>query len=47
MDSNPKTDTSMKETVRLPTKTRITLKINGAAKQVEVAPRQVVVRSLA
>jgi xanthine dehydrogenase YagT iron-sulfur-binding subunit len=38
MNINLKTDTSMKETVSLPTKSRITLKINGAVKQIEVAP---------
>ena len=38
MNSNPKTDTSVKEKVPLPTKSRITLKVNGAVKQIEVAP---------
>ncbi len=38
MNSNPKTDTAMKATVSLPTKSRITLKVNGAVKQIEVAP---------
>ena len=38
MNSDPKTDTAMKETVSLPTKSRINLKINGAVKQIEVAP---------
>ncbi len=38
MNSNPKIDIAMKETVPLPTKSRITLKINGAVKQIEVAP---------
>ena len=38
MNSNPKTDTAMKATVSLPTKRRITLKVNGAVKQIEVAP---------
>ncbi len=38
MNSNLKTDTSMKETVSLPTKSRIVLKVNGAVKQIEVAP---------
>ncbi len=37
MNSKPKTDT-MKETVPLPAKKRITLKVNGAVKQIEVAP---------
>ncbi len=38
MNSNLKTDASMKKRVSLPTKSRITLKINGAVKQIEVAP---------
>ena len=38
MKSNLKTETSMKENVPLPTKSRITLKVNGAVKQIEVAP---------
>jgi xanthine dehydrogenase YagT iron-sulfur-binding subunit len=38
MNRNPKTDTAMKATVSLPTKRRITLKVNGAVKQIEIAP---------
>jgi len=38
MNSNPKSDTGTKETVLLPTKNRITLKVNGAVKRIEVAP---------
>jgi xanthine dehydrogenase YagT iron-sulfur-binding subunit len=38
MNSNPKTETAMKATVSSPTKRRITLKVNGAVKQIEVAP---------
>lgn len=38
MSSNLKTDASMKTTVPLPTKIRITLKVNGAVKQMEIAP---------
>src|SRR4030067_769897 len=38
MNSNPKTETAMKATVSLPTKRRITLKVNGAVKQIEVEP---------
>ena len=38
MKSGLKTDISMKENVPLPTESRITLKINGAVKQIEVAP---------
>jgi len=38
MNSNPKTDTSMKESISMPTKSSITLKVNGAVKQLEVAP---------
>ena len=38
MNSNPKTDSAVKETVSLSTKNRITLKVNGAVKQIEVAP---------
>lgn len=38
MNSKSKIDTTTKATVRLPTKSRITLKINGAVKQIWVAP---------
>src|SRR5271157_4132613 len=38
MNSKPKTDTVRKATVSLPAKSRITLKVNGAVKQIEVAP---------
>jgi xanthine dehydrogenase YagT iron-sulfur-binding subunit len=38
MNCKPKTDTAMKATVTLPTKSRITLKVNGSVKQIEVAP---------
>lgn len=38
MSSNPKTGTGVKEKVPLPAKSRITLKVNGAVKQIEVAP---------
>ena len=38
MKSNPKIDTAVKATVSSPTKSRITLKVNGAVKQIEVAP---------
>lgn len=38
MNSKPKTDTATKETVSLSSKRRITLKVNGAVKQIEVAP---------
>lgn len=38
MNSKPKTDAATKATVSLPTKSRITLKVNGAVKQIEVAP---------
>jgi xanthine dehydrogenase YagT iron-sulfur-binding subunit len=38
MKSNPTTDTAMKETFSLPGKSRITLKVNGAVKQIEIAP---------
>ena len=38
MKSYPKTDTDLKPMVALPTKSRITLKVNGAVKQIEVAP---------
>jgi xanthine dehydrogenase YagT iron-sulfur-binding subunit len=38
MNSKPKTDTAAKATVPLPTNSRITLKVNGAVKQIEVAP---------
>ncbi len=38
MNSKPKSDTVAKPTVSLPTKSRITLKVNGAVKQLEVAP---------
>jgi xanthine dehydrogenase YagT iron-sulfur-binding subunit len=37
MHGKPKTDTPAKATVPLPTKSRITLKVNGAVKQIEVA----------
>ncbi|PKN62941.1 MAG: (2Fe-2S)-binding protein [Deltaproteobacteria bacterium HGW-Deltaproteobacteria-15] len=37
MNSNSKADTSMKKTAPLPTRSRITLKVNGAVKQIEVA----------
>jgi xanthine dehydrogenase YagT iron-sulfur-binding subunit len=38
MNSDLKTETSMKKTGSLPTKSGITFKINGAVKQIEVAP---------
>jgi xanthine dehydrogenase YagT iron-sulfur-binding subunit len=38
MNSKPKTDTVRKATVSVPAKSRITLKVNGAVKQIEVAP---------
>ncbi len=38
MNSKPKTDTATKETVSLPTENKITLKVNGAVKQIEIAP---------
>jgi len=38
MKSKPKTDTAAKGTASLPAKSRITLKVNGALKQIEVAP---------
>jgi len=38
MNGKPKTDTAKKAAVSLPTKSRITLKVNGAVKRVEVAP---------
>jgi xanthine dehydrogenase YagT iron-sulfur-binding subunit len=38
MNSKPKTDEATKATVSLPTKSRITLKVNGAVKQIEIAP---------
>lgn len=38
MNSKPRTDTATKATISLPTKSRITLKVNGAVKQIEVAP---------
>ncbi|MGO9567302.1 MAG: (2Fe-2S)-binding protein [Desulfomonilaceae bacterium] len=38
MSSKPKTDTATKATVSSPPKSRITLKVNGAVKQIEVAP---------
>jgi xanthine dehydrogenase YagT iron-sulfur-binding subunit len=38
MNGKPKTGTPAKATVQLPTKSRITLKVNGAVKQIEVAP---------
>ena len=38
MNGKPKTDTAAKATGSLPAKSRITLKVNGAVKQMEVAP---------
>ncbi len=38
MNSSPKMDANVKETDSLPTESRITLKINGAVKQLKVAP---------
>ena len=38
MNSSQKSKTDLKATVPLPTKSRITLKVNGAVKQIEVAP---------
>ena len=38
MKRSLRTNTSIKESVPLPTKSRITLKVNGAVKQIEVAP---------
>ena len=38
MKNNPKTDTVLKTTISLSTKSRITLKVNGAVKRIEVAP---------
>ena len=38
MNAKPKTDTAAKATDSLPAKSRITLKVNGAVKQIEVAP---------
>ena len=38
MNGNQKTDTTTKATVSLPTKSGITLKVNGSVKQIEVAP---------
>ncbi len=46
MKNNPKTDTDFKVTVSLPTKSRITLKVNGAVKQIEVAPWTTLVDAL-
>ncbi|MBI5572380.1 MAG: (2Fe-2S)-binding protein [Desulfomonile tiedjei] len=38
MNSKPKADAATKATVSLPTKNGITLKVNGAVKQIEIAP---------
>jgi xanthine dehydrogenase YagT iron-sulfur-binding subunit len=38
MHSNPPSDTGTKEAISLPTKMRITLRINGGLKQIDVAP---------
>ena len=38
MNSDPKSDTTTKATVLSPAKRRITLKVNGAVKRIEVAP---------
>jgi xanthine dehydrogenase YagT iron-sulfur-binding subunit len=38
MNGKPKIDTTGRATVSLPTKSRITLRVNGAVKQIEVAP---------
>ncbi len=38
MNGKPQTDAATKGTVSLPTKSRISLKVNGAVKQTDVAP---------
>jgi xanthine dehydrogenase YagT iron-sulfur-binding subunit len=38
MNSNPDTDTAVKAPASLPEKSRITLKVNGAEKRIEIAP---------